>query len=75
MAQKMEERIADEITQYNSHSMSPLTLLFTGHSAGGAIAQLLYVLSHSAGSKLSVVSGGKSWSAITFHRLNLDNRV
>ena len=45
MAIAMQEKIAAVVRRIGLSSSPPEQILFTGHSAGGAIAQLLYMLS------------------------------
>jgi hypothetical protein len=54
MEKKATERILDTLTRHGKIDQ----ILFTGHSAGGAVAQLLYAMSMSAGSAMhDLVSG------------------
>ncbi|KAK3291315.1 Alpha/Beta hydrolase protein [Chaetomium fimeti] len=77
VAEAMQERLAKHIqatveswkATQTSPSSSQLDLLLTGHSAGGAVAQLLYAMAGSASSRLAftaVVPNFRQVHCITF---------
>ena len=53
MTLKMQEKIANAIEKATSSEDNPKALLLAGHSAGGAVAQILYALSMVEGSIIS----------------------
>ena len=55
----MEEQITEAISSLKSKKENIETILFTGHSAGGAIAQMFYAMSFSRNTRLSKVVAGK----------------
>lgn len=68
VAKAMGSQVADQLQQYASSSEKP-SLLFTGHSAGGAVAAMLYshMLSTSVQSSLvALVDQFQSVNCITF---------
>lgn len=60
MAIDMQERIAHAIKRAAAADGSINELLFTGHSAGGAVAQILFALSMVEGSLMNEFASGKS---------------
>jgi hypothetical protein len=60
VALKMEPHIASFVKQVCSRDESLQQILITGHSAGGAIAQILYALSMRLGSAIAKAIQGKA---------------
>jgi len=66
VAEKMEPRIV-QVTEYLRARQSHIkSILFTGHSAGGAIAQIFYAASQSPQSSMSKAVSGLIVHCITF---------
>lgn len=59
VARRMDETAEQVIRQSKPETYEPVTLLFTGHSAGAAVAQLLFAFAHSKTTKLSKIASSK----------------
>jgi hypothetical protein len=60
LAKNMEPLVAAELEKFLINgSSSKLYILFTGHSSGAAVAQLLFAFMHSDASLLALYKSGK----------------
>ncbi|KAI1125635.1 Alpha/Beta hydrolase protein [Nemania abortiva] len=67
MALKMQKEIAKVVEKVASQNNRPEQILFTGHSAGGAIAQILYALSMRTDSAMAkAIQGFPTVHCVTF---------
>jgi len=57
----LELKLAEELKRGNFESTENLRVLFTGHSAGGGVAQMLYVWSRTPNSVLFETLQGMCW--------------
>lgn len=58
VARRMDKTAEQVIRKSIPKTGEPLTLLITGHSAGAAVAQLLFAFVHSSLTKLSKIASG-----------------
>ncbi|KAF2144353.1 uncharacterized protein K452DRAFT_223300 [Aplosporella prunicola CBS 121167] len=66
VARTMESRVFDAVNDIHSPTEAPINIVFTGHSAGAAVAQILFGFVHGRNTRLSALKGDRTVSCITF---------